>query len=117
LPNDLVLSRDIRKAELIRAKGTAGATDLWMGDGLEALAGLRPPLMEQAKSHPGSRVLDVAFTTVKQVIGTTCRNLTAVNYLRKFVEEAKTTGLVATLLKRHGVTGLLSVAKIGAQTR
>jgi polar amino acid transport system substrate-binding protein len=110
---DLVLSRDIQNAELVRAKGMTGATELWVKDGLDALAGLRPPLLEEAEKHPGSRVLDGAFTTVQQAIGTPRGNTATIDYLRAFVEEAKAGGLVTQLLDRHGVTGRLSVAKPG----
>jgi polar amino acid transport system substrate-binding protein len=108
---DLVLSRDIRHAELVRAKGMVGATALWAEQKLDALAGLRPPLLEEAEKHPGSRVLDGSFTTVQQAIGAKRGNETALNFLVDFVEEAKAGGLVASLLDRHGVAGQLAVAK------
>jgi polar amino acid transport system substrate-binding protein len=107
---DLYLSRNLEHAELVRAKGLPGAMELFAKEGLDAVAGLRPALVDEAAKLPGSRVLDGKFTAVQQAIGTQKGKDEAFRYLRAFVEEAKASGLVARLIERHGVTGRLSVA-------
>ena len=59
---------------------------------------------------PGARVLDGRFTTVQQAIGTKPENMAAAAFLQAFVDEATQSGLVASLIDRHGVTGRLQVA-------
>ncbi len=107
---DLYLSRNLRKAELVRAQGVSGAVELFVRDKLDALAGLRPALAAEAKKLPGATVLDGRFTAVQQAVGTRRGNEVGATFLGDFVEEAKASGLVQRLIERHGVTGRLSVA-------
>ncbi len=107
---DLYLARTLKHAGLHRAKGLKGAFDLFVDEGLDALAGLRPALNGNAEDLPGARVLDRRFTTVQQAIGTKLENTAAAAFLQAFVAEAKASGLVARLIERHGVTGRLQVA-------
>jgi len=107
---DLYLTRSLKHAELHRAKGLAGALALFTDEKLDALAGLRPALKENAETLPGARVLDGRYTTVQQAVGTKPENTAAAAFLQRFVAEAKESGLIAGLLDRHGVAGKLQVA-------
>ncbi|MCG8344241.1 MAG: transporter substrate-binding domain-containing protein, partial [Chlorobiales bacterium] len=55
---DLYLTRHLKHAELVRAKGLPAATALFVSAGLDALAGLRPGLITDAETIPGARILD-----------------------------------------------------------
>jgi polar amino acid transport system substrate-binding protein len=107
---DLYLTRTLKQAELVRAKGIPAAVQMFIEQKLDALAGLRPALLDDAKKLPGSRVLDGKFTAVQQAIGCGRAKTAGAAFLRAFVEEAKASGLVARLIERHGVVGRLSVA-------
>ena len=107
---DLYLSRNLQHAELIRAQGVSAAAELFVSDGLDALAGLRPALAAEAEKLPGARVLAGKFTAIQQAIGTRRGNDAGAAFLAEFVEQAKASGLVGRLIERHGVTGRLSVA-------
>ncbi len=107
---DLYLSRHLTRAELVRADGIDASYDLFVNDRLDALAGLRPRLVEDVEKLPGARILDGRFTAVQQAIGTRRGNDAGLAFLAAFVEEAKAGGLVARLIDRHGVTGRLTVA-------
>ena len=107
---DLYLTRSLKHAELVRASGIAASFDLFVAEKLDALAGLRPSLTENAESLAGARVLDGQYTTVQQAIGCTLGNEAGAAFLRRFVEDAKASGLVARLIEQHGVVGRLSVA-------
>lgn len=107
---DLYLSRTLKHAELCRGEGLPGAYDLFVAEGLDALAGLRPALIDNAKELPGSRVLDGHFSTVEQAIGTRPGDPAALAFLTEFVLESRRSGLVQGLIDRHGVTGRLQVA-------
>src|SRR5499427_6752336 len=110
---DLWLERNIKSAQLVRAEGGDATFEQFVGEKLDALAGLRPGLLEDVEKLPGSRILDGQFTAVQQAIGTERKNTTGAAFLRDFVEEAKKSGLVARLIERHGVVGRLSVAPPG----
>lgn len=67
---DLYLSRSLRHARLVRAKGTPGAFKIFVADNLDALAGLKPTLVGYVEKLPGSRLLEGRFTAIQQSIGT-----------------------------------------------
>ena len=106
----LWLSDHIERAELVKAEGVDASFDIFSANRLEALAGLRPRLVEDAANLPGARVLDGQFTAVQQAIGTKPDHKAGAAFLCDFVEEAKSSGLVASLLAKHGVEGQLTVA-------
>jgi len=107
---DLYLSRTLKHAELCRAKGLAGAFELFKSEKLDALAGLLPALKDNAESLPGSRVLPGHYTTVRQAVGTKPANKALKAFIEDCIAEAKSGGLIARLIDRHGVTGKLQVA-------
>lgn len=109
---DLYLSRHIKNAELVRAEGLNAAYDRFVSEQFDALAGLRPRLISDVEKLPGARVLDGRFTAVQQAIGTPRGREAGAAFLRDFVEEAKSSGLVARCIERHRVRGL-SVAPPG----
>jgi polar amino acid transport system substrate-binding protein len=106
---DLYLSRSLKHAELCRAEGLGGALELFVTEKLDALAGLKPALLENAEKMPGSRVLDGNFSTVGQAIGTKPQNTALKAFLDAFTTDATAGDLVAELIDRHGVSGKLRV--------
>lgn len=104
---DLFLSRSLRRAALVRAEGIEASYRLFVAEHLDALAGLKPRLVADAETLPGSRVLEGRLTGVQQSIGTPRgRDEAGIAYLRAFVEEAKSSGLIARLIAAHGVRGV-----------
>lgn len=107
---ELWLSDNIQRAELVMAQGIQSSFDTFVEQKLDALAGLRPRLVDDVKKLPGARVLEGKFTAVQQAIGTKPDRKAAAAFLRDFVEEVKASGFVAELIEKHGVTGRLTVA-------
>ena len=107
---DLYLSRSLKHAELRRAQGLPGAFALFVEEKLDALAGLVPALQENAMSLPGSRVLDGRYTSILQCIGTRPGRAALHAAAQQFTAEAIGSGLVASLIAKHGVAGKLQVA-------
>ena len=104
---DLWLERNLRHAELVRPPTLGGSFELFVEQGLDALAGLRPALLADAGRLPGSRVLDGRFSSVQQAMGTPRgRDEAGIAYLRAFVEEMKASGFVADRIAAHEVVGL-----------
>jgi polar amino acid transport system substrate-binding protein len=103
---DLWLSRHLEHAELVRAGSLDAAFERFVADKLDALAGLRPRLLQDVEKLPGARILDGKFTAVQQAVGTAKANQAGAAFLRDFVEEAKASGLVARLIERHRIRGL-----------
>ena len=103
---DLYLSRTLKHATLVRANAIQGSYDVFVKDKLEVLSGLRPRLVTDAETLPGSRVLDGRFTTVQQSVGTPQGRPAAAAYLSEFAKEIKTSGFVAEAIARHAVRGV-----------
>jgi polar amino acid transport system substrate-binding protein len=103
---DLYLSRNLKNATLVRAKGIEGSYQAFLKDKLEVLAGLKPRLTSDAEKTPGSRVLDGQVTGVQQACGTTKKRIAGAKYLQEFIEDVKRSGLVAKTIDRHGVKGV-----------
>lgn len=106
----LWLERNIRHAELVRTDTLDSAYEVFVAEGLDVLAGLRPRLSSDLAKLPGARILDGQFSAVQQAIGTQRRNATGAAFLQALVEELKASGHVAALIARHGVGTGLSVA-------
>ena len=105
---DLALTRTITRAEIVRAPSVDASVELFFDQRLDALAGLRPLLVDVARSHPGCRVLDGRFTAIQQAIGAPSGRDTAP--LDAFVREAKTSGLVARLIEQHHIRGVTAAS-------
>lgn len=106
----LWLSDNLKHAELVKTEGMDASFDLFVEQGLDALAGLRTRLLEDVKKLPGARVLDGKFSSVQQAIGTRPERRQSAEFLQAFVDEAKSSGLIASLIEKHGVVGRLTVA-------
>ena len=113
----LWLDRNIKHATLVRTDTLDSAYEQFARDKLEALAGLLPRLLTDVKKLPGARIIDGKFTAVQQAVGTSPKNNAAAAYLRGFVEEAKSSGLIAKLIARHNVRGLSVAPKVSHQLR
>ncbi len=102
---DLYLTRNIKRAQLVRAPGPAASVEMFFREKLDALAGIRPMLVDVAGQHSGTRVLEGRFTTVQQAIGTPRGRDSAAQYLHEFVEDIIGSGFVASTIKKNGILG------------
>jgi polar amino acid transport system substrate-binding protein len=102
----LWLERNIKQAKLIMSDTADGPFNQFVAEKLEAYASLKPQLLTDAAKLPGSKILPGNFSTVQQAIGTAKANSAGAGFLRDFVAEAKSSGLVARLIEKHHVKGL-----------
>jgi polar amino acid transport system substrate-binding protein len=107
----LWLERNFKNAELVRTNDNDASFDEFVEKGLDALAGLRPRLLDDVARLPGAQVLDGKFSAVQQAVGTPRKNVEGAVWLAGVVEDLKATGFVANTIARHGVKGL-SVAPL-----
>ena len=108
----LWLERNIHNAELIQVEGVDSSFDVFLNENLDALAGLRPALIDDVKKISGAKILEGQFMSVQQAIGTSIQNIHSSIYIAEFVEEMKKTGFVQKLIDKHNVNGRLSIAKL-----
>jgi polar amino acid transport system substrate-binding protein len=103
---DLFLSRTLKKAKIIRTPGIPASFDTFVREKLEALAGLKPRLVEEQTRLPGSHILDGEVTSVQQAMGAPKGRAAAAKLLREFAEEVKRSGLVARAIEKHNIKGV-----------
>lgn len=96
---DLYLTRNLKRAQIVRAPTSPGAIELFAKDGLEAAAGIRQALVEFARTNPGVRVMDGHFMKIEQAMGMPRGREAGARYLRAFVDEMKAAGFVAARLQ------------------
>jgi polar amino acid transport system substrate-binding protein len=111
---DLFLSRNLQRAQIVRAPTALEAVDLFASERLDAVAGVRQALAAAAARLPGTRVVDGRFMVIEQAAGTPRGRDAGAAYLHEFIEEAKASGLVAELLKKSGVGDSATVAPLAA---
>jgi len=98
---DLFLTRTLKHATLLRtAGGCCKNIDLFRAEKLDAVAGVKQPLVEYAKQHSDVRVMEKSFQQIRQAMGTPKGRTAGAAYLRTFIEEMKANGFVADALKR-----------------
>ncbi|NEX61942.1 ABC transporter substrate-binding protein [Noviherbaspirillum sp. 17J57-3] len=102
---DLFLSREIRKAMLVRAPTSPTVVDTMVRDAMEVAAGVRQQLEADQKRFPGLRMLPGRFMVINQAMATPKGRPEGSRYLNEFIEEMKASGFVGSALSRHHVDG------------
>jgi polar amino acid transport system substrate-binding protein len=103
---DLYLTRELKKATIVRAATSPAVTDMMLTDRIEVAAGVKQQLQADAKRLPGLRLLDGRFMVIQQAMAVPKgRDAVAAAYLSLFVQEMKATGFVARALQRHAIDG------------
>lgn len=103
---ELYLSRTLRNATLVRTKPGPEAMELFNARKVDALAGLRPALLESMGRTPDARLLEGNFMIVNHGMATPRDRQAAAAYLTAFVDEMKAGGFIARSIERNGVKGL-----------
>ncbi|MGC1330356.1 transporter substrate-binding domain-containing protein, partial [Pseudomonas sp.] len=101
---DLYLSRTLQHAVLDRAETSAAAVDLFIERDLDAAAGVRQPLVQVAAQDSRYRVLDGAFTAIRQAMAVPRGRDAGAKYVRDFVERRLAEGFIRGALLASGQT-------------
>ncbi len=101
---DLFLTRELKKAQIVRVAGAKGVIAALHAGEVEVAAGIRQVL--EAEASAAWRMLPGRFMVIQQAMGTPAsRGSQAGAALSAFVEEMKASGFVAQALARHKVQG------------
>jgi polar amino acid transport system substrate-binding protein len=111
---DLLLSRQLKQAELVRADSVIGAFELLRAGHADVSALPRPNLLQYAGQLAGSRVLADRFGVNSVAIAVPKGRAGRLAYIREFIEEAKTSGLVQRAIENAGLRGV-QVAAAGSR--
>ena len=104
---DIFLSRTLRNAVVVRASSIAATLEVLQSGRADVFAANKPSLFELLNQVPGFRVLDGRFTTDPVAMAIPKGRDLGMAYARKFVEGAKSEGLVKAAIERAGVRGVV----------
>ena len=106
---ELYLTRTLKNATLVRTASFRESIEFFNERRADALAGLKPALLDALPKLRGAHLLDGRFMTVNHGLGTPRARSAGAAYLAAFVAEVNTSGFVARSIARHGVQGLSAV--------
>jgi polar amino acid transport system substrate-binding protein len=98
---DLRLTRTLRHAQLVRAPTNRDAAELFLRDRLDALPGLRQPLVALAQANPGLHVIEGRFSRVEQAMAVPKGHSAGLRYLNNFVEQVKSCDWFTAAMQPH----------------
>jgi polar amino acid transport system substrate-binding protein len=102
---DLFLTRELKHAAIVRAADAEAVMDLWISGKLDAIAGVKLQLENDAARVGGLRLLPERFMSINQAMGTPRGRDAGARYLNAFVDEMKKSGFVTKAFARNRITG------------
>jgi polar amino acid transport system substrate-binding protein len=109
---DLYLTRELKAAAIVRAPSSPAVVDHFLKERADVAAGVKQQLEADARRIGGLRLLPGRFMVIRQAMGCPrSRGPEAAEYLARFVEEMKSTGVVGEALASHKIEGA-SVAPV-----
>ncbi len=107
---DSFLSRTLKNAVIVRASSLAGTLEMLKSGSADAIFSIKPSLFEVSNQVPGSRVLDGRPGIDPHAMAMPKGRGPGAAYARKFIEDAKSEGLVKAAIERAGMRGAVVAA-------
>jgi polar amino acid transport system substrate-binding protein len=108
---DLFATRSLKNAALVRAPSLASTLAMLKAGQADAIFSIKPSLFEASSQLPGSRVLEGrAGTDPHAMAMPKGRGAAGMAYARKFIEDAKSGGLVTAAINRAGIRGAVAAS-------
>lgn len=102
---DLYLTRELKRAQIVRAPTSPAVTDMMVDNALDVAAGVKQQLEADAARVPDVHVLAGRFMVIRQAMATPKGRPAGVRYLADFIEEMKASGFVVNAFVRHRIEG------------
>lgn len=102
---DVILSRSLKQAGVVRVPGLAATVERVRSGSADAIAANKTILHELSRQLPESRILDGRFAAERLAMAIPKGRERGMPYARKFVEDAKSQGLVKAAMDRAGARG------------
>ncbi|MGH8633707.1 MAG: transporter substrate-binding domain-containing protein [Burkholderiales bacterium] len=103
---DIFFSRTLKNTVVVRASSNPGALEALKSGRADVMGGIKPNLFEEMSNQlPGSRVLDGRPGVDPHAMAMPKGRDLGVAYARKFIEDAKSEGLVKAAIERSGLRG------------
>ncbi|MEX2162639.1 MAG: transporter substrate-binding domain-containing protein [Sulfuricaulis sp.] len=104
---DSFFSRTLKNTVMVRASSNPGALEALKSERADVMGSLKPILFDMSNQLPGSRVLDGRPGVDPHAMAMPKGRDPGVAYARRFIEEAKSEGLVKAAIERAGLRGVI----------
>jgi len=104
---DVFFSRTLKNAVVIRAPSNPGALEALKSGKADVMGSIKPILFDMSNQLPGSRVLDGRPGIDPHAMAMPKGRDPGVAYLRQFIEDAKSEGLIKAAIERAGLRGVV----------
>jgi polar amino acid transport system substrate-binding protein len=105
--SELALTRELKQASVVRGRDLSALIDLIIMSEADVIAAQKTNLYNIAPRIPGSRVLEGRPGGEEQALAIPKgRDPRAITYVREFVRDAKSRGLVRQAIERAGIRGV-----------
>lgn len=108
---EVFVSRTVKNAAVVKGSSLAGTLDMLKSGQADALFSIKPSLYEAAKQLAGSRVLDGRAGIDPHAMAMPMGRGSGVAYARRFIESAKSEGLIKAAIERAGMRGAVVAAR------
>jgi polar amino acid transport system substrate-binding protein len=105
---DLFLSRELKRATLLRTPNLPAAFAALRAGESQAFAANAQEMANAIAANPGYRVVEGRFTTIPHAAGVPGSRAAAAEYLRRFIDAVKADGTVRRALDASGVRGVVA---------
>lgn len=104
---DVFFTRTLKNAVLVRAPSNPGALEALISGRTDVMGSIKPILFEMSNQLPGSQVLDGRAGIDPHAMAMPKGRDLGMTYLRQFIEDAKSDGLVKAAIERAGLRGVI----------
>ena len=106
---ELFLTSVLKNASLVRTNNFAASVEIFNQKQVDALAGLKPNLIESMEKMPEGKLLEGNFMTVNHGFAIPIGNNAADVYVQNFVQELIASGFIAKSIEKHQIKGLIAI--------
>ncbi|MCX7262038.1 MAG: transporter substrate-binding domain-containing protein [Burkholderiales bacterium] len=106
---ELYLSNHLKNASIVHSKNFANSLEMFNQQEVDAVAGLKPNLIESMHLVPMGRLLNGNFMTVNHGFSVPLGKGDSAAYLEKFVKELIAKDFIGSSILKHQIKGLIAV--------
>ena len=106
---ELFLRGSLKNATLVRTPDFARSLEIFKHKEVDALAGLKPNLIESMHMLPDAKLLEGTFMTVNHGFAVPLGREDANAFLHNFVKELTTSGFISRSIENHQIKGLKAI--------
>ena len=106
---ELYLINHLKNASIVHSKNFANSLEMFNQHEVDAVAGLKPNLIESMHLVPTGRLLDGNFMTVNHGFSVPLAKVDSAVYLEKFVKELIAKDFIGSSIRKHQINGLAAI--------